>query len=83
MLKKEFRGKKIGISKRLLKTVIEWSEENRISKLYLGTMKQFKAAQSFYEKNGFKQIQRNELPHNFPNNPLDKVFFVQNLKNLN
>jgi len=79
MLKKEFRGKEFGISKRLLETVIEWSEKNRIPKLYLGTMSQFKAAQSFYEKNGFKQISENELPNNFLNNPLDKVFFVQDI----
>lgn len=79
MLKKEFRGIKIGGSKALLETVINWCKENRISKLYLGTMNQFKAAQSFYKKNGFKQISENELPNNFLNNPLDKVFFVQEL----
>ena len=56
MIKKEYRGKKIGASKALLETVIVWCKENGISKLYLGTMNQFKAAQSFYKKNGFKQI---------------------------
>lgn len=79
MLKKAFRGKEFGISKTLLETVIEWCKENNISKLYLGTMNQFKAAQSFYKKNGFKEITKNELPYNFLNNPLDKVFFVQDL----
>jgi len=79
MLKREFRGKEFGISKKLLETVIKWCKKNSISKLYLGTMNQFKAAQSFYKKNGFKQISENELPHNFLSNPLDKVFFVQNL----
>jgi N-acetylglutamate synthase-like GNAT family acetyltransferase len=83
MLKKEFRGKEFGISKKLLKTGIEWCEQNQISKLYLGTMHQFKAAQSFYEKNGFKRILENELPNNFLNNPLDDVFFVQKLNNTN
>jgi len=81
ILKKEFRGKEFGVSKKLLETVIKWCEKNSISKLYLGTMNQFKAAQAFYEKNGFKQISRNELPNNFLNNPLDKVFFVQDLNN--
>lgn len=80
MLKKEFRGLEFGISQMLLKTAIKWCEENDILKLFLGTMNQFKAAQSFYKKNGFKQISENDLPKNFVNNPLDKVFFMQNLK---
>ena len=81
MLKKEFRGKEFGISKALLSTVLEWSNTNHISKIYLGTMIPFKAAQSFYISNGFKQIRENELPINFLKNPLDKVFFVKYLNN--
>ena len=53
MLKKEFRGKGLGISKTLLETVTEWCKKNRIPKLYLRTMNQFKAAQSFYKKKQF------------------------------
>ncbi|PKV51547.1 N-acetylglutamate synthase-like GNAT family acetyltransferase [Aquimarina sp. MAR_2010_214] len=83
MLKKTFRGKGLGISKLLLETVINWCEQNDIPKIYLGTMNQFKAAQVFYKKNGFNRISENELPSNFLNNPLDKVFFEQNLNNLN
>lgn len=79
MLQKEFRGKETGISKKLLETVIEWCKENSVSKLYLGTMNQFKAAQSFYIKNGFTRISKNELPINFLQNPLDNMFFVQDL----
>lgn len=82
MLKKEFRGKEFGVSKKLLEIVIEWCKENSVSTLYLGTMNQFKAAQSFYKKNGFTQISKSELPINFLNNPLDNVFFVQELNNL-
>ncbi|WP_375562160.1 GNAT family N-acetyltransferase [Bernardetia sp. OM2101] len=82
MLKKEFRGKEFGLSKLLLETVIEWSKENQISKIYLGTMNQFKAAQSFYKKNGFQEVLENELPPNFLKNPLDKLFFVKDLNGL-
>ncbi|WP_338813546.1 GNAT family N-acetyltransferase [Bernardetia sp. Wsw4-3y2] len=82
MLKKEFRGKEFGLSKLLLETVIEWTKENQISKIYLGTMNQFKAAQTFYKKNGFREILENELPLNFLKNPLDKVFFVKDLNKL-
>lgn len=79
MVKKEYRGKAFGISKLLLETAIHWLNENRISKLYLGTMHQFKVAQSFYEKNEFNRILEDQLPYNFSKNPLDKVFYVKYL----
>jgi N-acetylglutamate synthase-like GNAT family acetyltransferase len=83
MLKKTFRGKKNGISKLLLQTVTNWCEENKILKIYLGTMSQFKAAQIFYEENGFERILKSELPKDFLNNPLDKVFFQLNTNKKN
>lgn len=79
MLKKEFRGSSFGISKSLLSTVINWCIANNISKIYLGTMHQFKAAQRFYEKNEFKKIKESELPITFIKNPLDSLFFQLNL----
>ena len=80
MLKKEFRGREFGISKLLLNTAIKWSKEANIPTLYLGTMQQFKAAQVFYERNGFQKIRENELTSGFLKNPLDTVFFKLNLK---
>jgi N-acetylglutamate synthase-like GNAT family acetyltransferase len=80
MLKKKYRGKEFGISKLLLDTVIKWSKTANISAIYLGTMQQFKAAQVFYERNGFEKIPEYELPSNFLKNPLDTVFFKLNLK---
>jgi len=78
-LEKSFRGKRFGISKLLLQTAINWCTENGIKEVYLGTMDQFKAAQMFYLKNGFKRISENKLPYDFLNNPLDNVFFKRNL----
>ena len=80
MLKREFRGKEFGVSKLLLDTAIKWSQEANISMLYLGTMQQFKAAQIFYERNGFEKTQENKLPSSFLKNPLDTVFYKLNLK---
>lgn len=80
-LKKSFRGKDFGASKLLLETAVDWCTENGIKQIYLGTMDQFKAAQSFYLKNGFGRISENELPNNFLINPLDNVFFRLNLSN--
>ncbi|MFT4612854.1 MAG: N-acetylglutamate synthase-like GNAT family acetyltransferase [Dokdonia sp.] len=82
MLKKEYRGKGLGISKALLETAINWCKGHHIPKIYLGTMTQFKVAQSFYIKNGFKSISEDELPKNFLNNPLDTIFFVRHLDSL-
>jgi N-acetylglutamate synthase-like GNAT family acetyltransferase len=79
MLKKKYRGKTLGISRSLLETVINWCENHNIKKLYLGTMTQFKAAQSFYSNNGFIRISEEQLPNNFLSNPLDTVFFVRDL----
>jgi len=81
-LKKSFRGKIFGVSNLLLQTSINWCIENGIKQIYLGTMNQFKAAQIFYNKNGFKRISENELPHDFLHNPLDKVFFHRNLNKM-
>jgi N-acetylglutamate synthase-like GNAT family acetyltransferase len=83
MLKKAFRGNEFGVSKALLETAINWCKEHRILKLYLGTMSQFKSAQSFYIKNGFIRISESELPKTFFINPLDKVFFMRNLNTSN
>jgi len=79
MLKKSFRGKELGIAKLLFETVIHWCEQNDISKIYLGTMTQLKAAQLFYQKNEFKRISKSALPKEFLKNALDTVFFEQDL----
>ena len=49
MLKTEFRGAALGVSKLLLLTAIEDAQKNGLDAIYLGTMTQFKAAQSFYQ----------------------------------
>lgn len=76
---KEFRGTEIGVSQLLLKTVMDWSSENRFSEIYLGTMHQFKAAHKFYEKNGFQRIEKSRLPKDLITNPIDSVFYKKEL----
>ncbi len=82
MLEKSFRGEACGISKLLLQTAISWCAQNNINEIFLGTMNQFKAAQMFYEKNGFRKVLRTELPEKFLANPLDTVFFQLKLDEL-
>ena len=79
-VKKEYRGKDLGISQLLLNTVFDWCNSQNIHSIYLGTMSQFKAAHKFYENNGFEKINKNELPTSFITNPIDDVFYLRRLR---
>jgi GNAT superfamily N-acetyltransferase len=72
-LAKAFRGQ--GVAEALLEAVIGSAIKCKASTIYLGTMKQFRAAQNFYEKKGFTRIADEDLPPGFPANPVDKVFY--------
>jgi N-acetylglutamate synthase-like GNAT family acetyltransferase len=76
-LNKDFRGR--GIASSLLNTVIKWATDNRAITIYLGTMTQFKAAQYFYEKHGFKKISQASLPPDCRVNPVDNLFYKKDL----
>lgn len=78
-LKKHFRGKEKGIAGLLLQTAFDWCRENSIHSVYLGTMERFNAAQTFYEKKGFRRISENELPDGFVSNPVDDIFYKLDL----
>jgi N-acetylglutamate synthase-like GNAT family acetyltransferase len=83
MVRKDFRGSAQGLSHLLLQKAMDYCVEKEIEIIYLGTMTQFKAAQKFYQKNGFKEILENELPENFLGNSLDSVFFYKKIKAIN
>lgn len=79
-VKKEFRGKDLGIAGKLLGGLINASRDKGISDLYLGTVPILQAAIRFYEKNNFVQIKKEELPSDFPLMSLDTVFCHLSLK---
>jgi RimJ/RimL family protein N-acetyltransferase len=60
-LDKAYRGP-TGYAKQLLDTVITWAKEHDIGTIYLGTTLAFKAAHRFYEKNGFRELSRKDMP---------------------
>ena len=80
-VKKEFRGKEFGIAQQLLGKLLTYSREQGIRDIYLGTVEQLKAAQRFYERNGFALIQKTDLPSNFPLMSADNMFYHLRLKN--
>lgn len=79
-VKKEFRGKEFSIAQKLLETLIEYCQQNKIDDLYLGTVSILEAALRFYEKNDFVRIDKGELPKTFPLMAPDNVFCHLNLK---
>jgi len=81
-VKKEFRGKDLGIAQALLKTLLVYCEDNNLNEVYLGTKDVLQAACRFYERNGFKSVAMEDLPVYFPRMAVDNVFYSLDLKSL-
>lgn len=79
-VRKEFRGKESGIAQKLLDTLIISCREKNITDLYLGTVDLLKAALRFYERNGFTQIKKADLPSSFPVMGADNIFYHLDLR---
>lgn len=79
-VKKEFRGKELGLAQSLLEILIKYSRENNLKELYLGTKDILQAACRFYERNGFLQVEMEKLPSYFPRMAVDNVFYGLDLK---
>ncbi|MEG2326618.1 MAG: GNAT family N-acetyltransferase [Enterococcus sp.] len=73
---KNFRGEK-QIGKKLLETLIAYCQNHNYNQIYLGTVEVLKAAQKFYKKNGFKQIEKEEMPKDYHLMAVDTVFFMK------
>lgn len=73
---KEYRGKEWGVGQKLLDTLLDWAREKNIKEIYLGTTEKFLAAQRFYEKNAFVQVDKSELPLHFPVMSVDVKFYM-------
>jgi N-acetylglutamate synthase-like GNAT family acetyltransferase len=70
-----FRGKEHGVAQRLLQELLHWATTKRVANVYLGTTAKFLAAHRFYEKNGFAEIDKAELPESFPIMAVDTKFY--------
>lgn len=71
-----YRGKEYGVAQLLLQELLAWSASRRLETIYLGTTDKFLAAHRFYEKNGFKEIERGLLPSTFPIMSVDTKFYA-------
>lgn len=72
---KDFRGKEKGVGQLLLDALLEHCAEQGIDEVYLGTVGKMQAAHRFYLRNGFTELQKDELPPAFPVMPVDHMFF--------
>lgn len=73
---KNYRGKEFGAGQKLLNTLMTWSGQNNFKEILLGTTEKFLAAQRFYEKNGFEEIDKLSLPDKFPVMDVDVKFYT-------
>jgi N-acetylglutamate synthase-like GNAT family acetyltransferase len=77
-VRKEYRGKDLSIAQTLFDTLLNYCFQQGVRHLYLGTVPQLKAAQRFYERNGFSRVEVEELPEYFPRMSADKLFYYLN-----
>ena len=70
-----YRGNQFGVGKKLLDTLLDWAKQKGFIEIFLGTTEKFIGAQRFYEKNGFKEIEKPELPETFPVMEVDIKFY--------
>jgi len=70
-----YRGKEFGVGQALLHNLIDWATHKKIAEIFLGTTEKFLRAQRFYEKNGFVEIESEELPKSFPIMDVDVKFY--------
>ena len=72
-----WRGRTHGVAQGLLDALLQWATVQQLAQIYLGTTAQFLAAHRFYEKNGFTELARADLPPAFPVMAVDTRFYVR------
>ena len=78
-VKATHRGAEHGVARRLLDALFAWCKARGVHEVYLGTTAKFLAAHRFYEKSGFREIARAELPERFPVMVVDTKFYCHAL----
>ncbi len=64
-----------GAASALLATALEHARAHGVRQIWLGTTDRFLAAHRFYEKNGFAQVEVDDLPAAFPRMAVDTRFY--------
>jgi N-acetylglutamate synthase-like GNAT family acetyltransferase len=72
---KDYRGKEKGTAQALINTLLQWANQKQLQAIFLGTIDKMHAAHRFYQKNGFVEIDKHQLPSAFPLMAVDNRFF--------
>lgn len=57
-----YRGQQPGVAKLLLSALLGWAKQKGFRDVYLGTAAPLHAAHRFYEKNGFREVKKTDVP---------------------
>ncbi|WP_208248653.1 GNAT family N-acetyltransferase [Rhizobium sp. T1473] len=71
----DVRGREHNVAARLLAELVGHAENQGIKEIFLGTTDKFLAAHRFYEKNGFTEVPKGDLPRSFPLMAVDTKFY--------
>ena len=71
-----FRGRELGVAGKLLDVLLAHARAKGVAEIFLGTTDKFLAAHRFYEKCGFRELAKAELPEAFPIMAVDSKFYV-------
>ncbi|MBM7635257.1 GNAT family N-acetyltransferase [Streptococcus saliviloxodontae] len=81
-LKKMFVAKayrRYGLGRLLVDRYLTYCREHAFQAVFLGTTDRFQAAQQFYQKVGFKLIEKGDLPVDFPLLEVDNRYYCYQL----
>jgi N-acetylglutamate synthase-like GNAT family acetyltransferase len=78
-VRSQYRGAGHGVAGRLLESLLEWCRERQVREVFLGTTAMMCAAHRFYEKWGFSEIARSDLPASFPVMAVDTKFYSRHV----
>lgn len=71
-----FRGRELGVAGKLLDVLLAHARARGVVEIFLGTTDKFLAAHRFYEKQGFRELQKAGLPKTFPIMAVDSKFYA-------
>ena len=72
---RDHRGKEKAVAQMLLNELTSWCRRKKVKSIFLGTLDTMYAAHRFYQKNGFTELLKAELPQTFPLMRVDNKFF--------